>query len=84
MCAPQLTGADLYALCADAWMAGLKRCIRELEGGDVNVSDEQPASGPVVVSQEDFLVALQNLVPSLSLDDVLKYERIRDSYGSKG
>lgn len=24
-CAPTLTGADLYALCADAWMAGLHR-----------------------------------------------------------
>ena len=24
-CGPSLTGADLYALCADAWMASLRR-----------------------------------------------------------
>ena len=24
-CSPMLTGADLYALCADAWMAALRR-----------------------------------------------------------
>lgn len=24
-CGPTLTGADLYALCADAWMAALRR-----------------------------------------------------------
>ena len=29
-CAPTFTGADLYALCADAWMAGLKRIVAEV------------------------------------------------------
>lgn len=26
-CPVQLTGADMYALCADAWMNGLKRLV---------------------------------------------------------
>ena len=29
-CAPTYTGADLYALCADAWMAGLKRTVAQV------------------------------------------------------
>ena len=29
-CVPTYTGADLYALCADAWMAGLKRLVAEV------------------------------------------------------
>jgi peroxin-6 len=29
-CAPTFTGADLYALCADAWMAALKRHVAEV------------------------------------------------------
>ncbi len=29
-CAPTYTGADLYALCADAWMAALKRSVAEV------------------------------------------------------
>lgn len=29
-CGPTFTGADLYALCADAWMAALKRTVSEV------------------------------------------------------
>ena len=29
-CPSQLTGADMYALCADAWMNGLKRLVAEV------------------------------------------------------
>jgi peroxin-6 len=29
-CAPTYTGADLYALCADAWMAALKRSVAQV------------------------------------------------------
>lgn len=29
-CGPTLTGADLYALCADAWMGGLRRVMAAL------------------------------------------------------
>lgn len=29
-CAPTYTGADLYALCADAWMAALKRIVAQV------------------------------------------------------
>ena len=143
-CAPQLTGADLYALCADAWMEALKRRIRADEGeaaegeeqggggtaaggsrGDANDDEDfysdghAAAAGPsagssdstaahagamplditraedgsaassatagvISVTQADFDTALQNLVPSLSLDDVRKYERLRDHYQGVG
>ena len=153
-CAPQLTGADLYALCADSWMEALKRRIRALEGfkaGAVHMGEgsgrafdhavgasgedlednlyrddqdnihndshhrralplsHQPLPTPgqgdgtsydqkdlpslgvhggpikqpdeaVAVRQEDFLTALRNLVPSLSAEEVQKYERLRDHY----
>ena len=144
-CAPQLTGADLYALCADAWMEALKRRIRADEGeaaegeeqgrggtaaggsrGGANDDEDlysdghAAAAGPsagssdsaaahagaapldisraeddgsaassatagvISVKQADFDTALQNLVPSLSLDDVRKYERLRDHYQGVG
>ena len=35
-CPLSFTGADMYALCADAWMAGLKRVIAE--GPDVSLA----------------------------------------------
>ncbi len=130
-CAPQLTGADLYALCADAWMVALKRRIAEQErerrgdgqqpllasrsqgcdddedlygvaaaepGGGAAVAPADGAGGVaggtagaagaggvaaaegVTVTQSDFRVALANLVPSLSMEEVQKYERLRDHY----
>ena len=40
-CPLSFTGADMYALCADAWMAGLKRVIAE--GPDVSLAACLPA-----------------------------------------
>ena len=72
-CPLQLTGADLYALCADAWMNALKRKIEE---GEIEGGFESDPS----VSQEDFCQALDFLVPSLSLAELDKYERMRQSF----
>ena len=175
-CPQQLTGADLYALCADAWMEALKRRIRrdessaaaaaaaaaaavggirrdessaaavaaaaagnllgngsgsfppgganrnespnaafalsshsgipvdeheDLYGGslpdptaegalgggnaDHNSSLEEGVDDALLrVSQIDFLTALRNLVPSLSMEELQKYERLRDHYEGRG
>ena len=142
MCPTQLTGADLYALCADAWMEALKRSIRLQEDGEkavlgkacgvadieyivhdgdelygsslygsssdlpdlppedkialvstsmssseaMRVAGSQSGKGSpdmpttVLVSQLDFTTALTNLVPSLSFEELQKYERLRDHY----
>ncbi len=110
--ASRFTGADLYALCSDAWMAALKRSIAGLKAGQGQ--GEQDGMGPgnsasssdgtagaggeasgvaeaaageaggpepgVEVTQEDFLAAADSLQPSLSVEEVAKYERIRDQY----
>ncbi|GAX82166.1 hypothetical protein CEUSTIGMA_g9594.t1 [Chlamydomonas eustigma] len=136
LCPPQLTGADLYALCADAWMCALKRKILSNEemaeqkqqhpsdpsvlewGGDrssLDATDQTLAEQAEVydearrellrsaqllkkagegtpqettfeeqhvlrVQHADFCAALNALVPSLSLEELMKYERLRDQY----
>lgn len=84
-CPVNFTGADLYALCADAWMNGAKRKVEDDEeakdsGYEVNENDT------VIVKQDDFLKALQEITPSLSLSELERYERIRQQYegGTKG
>ena len=81
-CPFQLTGADLYALCADAWMNALKRKIDNCTAGcgarrgeGEESDDDDPR-----VCQDDFVRALESLVPSLSLNELEKYERLRQSY----
>ncbi|GAB4819620.1 hypothetical protein N2152v2_006666 [Parachlorella kessleri] len=74
-CPARFTGADMYALCSDAWMTALRRRIAAHdEGGD----EEE-----LVVCQSDFYAAADSLQPSLSVEEVNKYERIRDQYESQ-
>ena len=78
-CPKHLTGADLYALCADAWMCGAKRTIASPGG----VQDGGQRDARVLVSAADFTAALAQLTPSLSVEELDRYERIRDSYRKK-
>ena len=80
-CPKHLTGADLYALCADAWMNGAKRTVAARGPG--GAGEGPPGDARVLVSAADFLGALEQLTPSLSLEELARYERIRDSYRNK-
>ena len=98
-CPCRLTGADLYALCSDAWMAALKRVIAQEEAvaqqqqqQATEQQDGEPPDGlaggggggadQVLVTQADFVAAADAVQPSLSAEEVAKYEAIRDSYNS--
>ncbi|KAJ8392373.1 hypothetical protein AAFF_G00074980 [Aldrovandia affinis] len=72
-CPPQLTGADLYALCSDAMTAAIKRKIALVsEGLDTEGS-------PLTLTAEDFGQALERLRPSVSDQDLAKYKLIQQN-----
>ncbi|KAK4351689.1 hypothetical protein RND71_031002 [Anisodus tanguticus] len=76
-CPPNFTGADMYALCADAWFHAAKR--KELaSGSDSTGSDDQDDS--IVVEYEDFLKVLGEISPSLSMAELKKYELLREQF----
>ncbi|BDA49160.1 Peroxisomal biogenesis factor 6 [Coccomyxa sp. Obi] len=75
-CAPTYTGADLYALCADAWMAALKRSVVEEE----EIGSQDQDVDEVEVDQCDFWTALRELRPSLSFEELQRYQVIRKQY----
>lgn len=107
-CPVTLTGADLYALCADAWMLAMRRSIAAHEqrqqqqllqagasaehlqrqegaaaAGEAVPQAEEPPS--VVVTLADFRAALAALTPSLSKQELQRYQRLRDHYeGQRG
>lgn len=92
-CAATYTGADLYALCADAWLQAAKRHMAAQAGGaaagplegsgggegvpPVEAEESEPA---VVVEQKDFYAALRELTPSLSRMELERYERLRKQF----
>ncbi|KAG1682428.1 Peroxisome assembly factor 2 [Nymphon striatum] len=72
-CPPNMTGADFYALCCDAMMNAISRIIE-----DENVHyEETDMKTDVIVMLEDFQIALKSLVPSVSLEELDHYEKIR-------
>ncbi|KAK2076807.1 hypothetical protein QBZ16_005033 [Prototheca wickerhamii] len=75
-CPRQFTGADMYALCSDAWMTAFRRHVAEpLEPG-------QQRADAVIVRQADFIKAATTLQPSLSSAEIAKYEALRDQYAA--
>ncbi|GJV45851.1 peroxisome biogenesis protein 6 [Tanacetum coccineum] len=74
-CPPNFTGADMYALCADAWFHAAKRLVLAAEADPTPVKDEVES---VVVEYEDLV--LRELSPSLSLAELKKYEQLRDQF----
>ncbi|PKA64064.1 Peroxisome biogenesis protein 6 [Apostasia shenzhenica] len=73
-CPQNFTGADMYALCADAWFHAAKR--------KVSVNHEEPGaeSDSVIVEMDDFMKVLGELSPSLSMAELKKYEQLRDQF----
>ncbi|OVA04848.1 AAA+ ATPase domain [Macleaya cordata] len=71
-CLPNFTGADMYALCADAWFHAAKRKVSGL--------DEKDQTDSVIVEYDDFMKVLGELSPSLSEAELRKYERLRDQF----
>ncbi|XP_078022836.1 peroxisomal ATPase PEX6 isoform X3 [Epinephelus lanceolatus] len=76
-CPDHMTGADLYALCSDAMTAAIKRKISLINDG-LDTEDS-----PVLVSVEDFSSALENFMPSVSHEELLRYRNIQQKLTAK-
>ncbi|KAJ5161228.1 hypothetical protein N7492_006620 [Penicillium capsulatum] len=88
------TGADLYALCSDAMLKAITRKstavndkIKKLPGGPVTTAwffDHlaTPEDVAVLVTEEDFVSAQAEMVPSVSAKELEHFERIRRTFES--
>ncbi|KIA75917.1 microbody (peroxisome) biogenesis protein [Aspergillus ustus] len=88
------TGADLYALCSDAMLKAITRKatavdekIKQLPGGFVSTAYffdhlATPEDVAVMVTEEDFVAAQGELVPSVSAKELEHFERIRCMFES--
>ncbi|CAN6236250.1 unnamed protein product [Urochloa humidicola] len=74
-CPPNFTGADIYALCADAWFHAAKRSVKTFET-DPSRSNHASAE-EVIVEIDDFMTVLGDISPSLSLEELQNYEQLR-------
>lgn len=75
-----LTGADLYAVCSDAWLNAVRRNILTLERiNDDNkrkIILEKNYENGVVVELRDFVEAAKNIAPSVSNEELARYRKL--------
>jgi SpoVK/Ycf46/Vps4 family AAA+-type ATPase len=80
-----LVRADLYALCSDAILIAVKRCIGRVQSDldTLNAKNKKALNvkqylesvpAQVVVTQQDLDAALENLTPSLSEQELRRLE----------
>ncbi|GBG82844.1 hypothetical protein CBR_g36373 [Chara braunii] len=82
-CPPNFTGADLYALCADAWMQAVKRkvdCKMSDSEEHADESGDNDDEDDVVVKMVDFKKAQSELTPSLSMKELERYNHLRTQF----
>ena len=92
-CSLRFSGADFYALCADALMRAIReqaaalptRSLAEAslgrdddDGGGAG-APETPAP-EVMVAARHFAHALETLTPSVSIAEASRYQRIQESF----
>eukprot|EP00249_Psilotum_nudum_P020917 c27900_g1_i1 orf=315-3470(+) len=82
-CPMNFTGADMYALCADAWLRAVKFKVCTIDQEVKNHARADADLGDVLVRQEDFMEALCHLTPSLSLVELERYEHLRAQFEGK-
>jgi peroxin-6 len=73
----KFTGADFYALCADALSKSISKTILSIEMGESDISQD------IVVKQNDFIDALMDLTPSVSEEELARYESIRNTFETR-
>lgn len=84
MCPVNITGADYYGLCADAWMSAVRKLIKTTNDNRITklfaISAETSEMEDVIVSRDDFLNSIRNLKPSLKPDDLKYFENLQNQF----
>lgn len=93
------TGADMYALCSDAMLKAITRQARAVDEkvAAYNKTDQPNITiayffdhlateedTAVMVTEQDFMEAHRELVPSVSADELRHYDRVRRTFEGAG
>ncbi|KAF3051964.1 peroxisomal assembly protein [Didymella keratinophila] len=93
------TGADMYALCSDAMLKAITRQARAVDNKVKQYNDTHDQKitiayffdhlateedTAVMVTEQDYLDAHKELVPSVSADELRHYDRVRRTFEGAG
>ncbi|XP_076264418.1 peroxisomal biogenesis factor 6 isoform X1 [Rhynchophorus ferrugineus] len=70
-CPDNITGADFYGICSSAWTSAAKKLIEHIEKDGHCTDNDNFNDTDVIVSEQDFMLAIKNVKPSLKRDIML-------------
>ncbi|GAB0087720.1 peroxisome assembly factor 2 [Sergentomyia squamirostris] len=76
----EMTGADIYSICSNAWLNAVRRTVATDKEGKSQLNELSGKS--VVVNSEDFKAALGKFVPSISKSDLDYFSNLKENFGS--
>lgn len=74
-----MTGADLYSICSNAWLSAVRRAIRGIKDP---TSEDSLNPEDVVVNESDFKAAMKKFIPSISPADMEYFNRLRSNFSA--
>ncbi|XP_055389388.1 peroxisomal ATPase PEX6 [Condylostylus longicornis] len=75
-----MTGADLYSICSNAWLSAVRRIITAHQKDKTKKGEE--VTNKIIVEMEDFERAYEKFVPSVSKKDLEYFSKLKMSYSS--
>ncbi|XP_043499397.1 peroxisome assembly factor 2 isoform X1 [Polistes fuscatus] len=84
-----LTGADLYSICSNAWLNAARRTLNIINNKqdntttDKNVTNILEQFNHVIVELSDFQQAIHNWSPSVSKEEMRRYEKMQKEFSSR-
>ncbi|XP_023031698.1 peroxisome assembly factor 2 isoform X2 [Drosophila willistoni] len=74
----EMSGADLYSICSNAWLSAVRRTIDKHLSGELSDKDLRPDN--VIVESQDFSKSFQKFVPSISNKDLEYFNNLKATY----
>ncbi|XP_043663491.1 peroxisome assembly factor 2 [Vespula pensylvanica] len=84
-----LTGADLYSICSNAWLNAARRILNTINNMQDNLAKEKYLThfseefSHVTVELLDFKEAINNWSPSISKEEMQRYEKMQKEFSSR-
>lgn len=75
---PDVTGADLYSICSNAWLSAVRKHVKKHETGKFH--DEDMVQEKIIVGMDDFKNSMGMFVSSLNQVDMEYFKKLQSSF----
>lgn len=75
---PDVTGADLYSICSNAWLSAVRKRVKKFE--DEKCQKDEMTADKITVGLEDFKKSMSQFVSSLNQVDMEYFKKLQSSF----